>query len=93
MATWLSTVEVAKELNVSTYRVWQWCRRGLTRNGVTLRLRSQRIGGRFSIRRDWLEAFLKACNGGEAVELGNPASEDRDALRDQEEARRELARR
>jgi hypothetical protein len=61
--------------------------------GTPVRLKSQRIGGRFQVRREWLVEFLRACNGGDLPELGNPAREKLDGLRDQEEARRELARR
>jgi hypothetical protein len=58
---------------VATSTVRHWTKRGLRRNGETVRLRVTRVGHKVLTRLDWLQEFIEIC-GGELVLPDVPAA-------------------
>jgi hypothetical protein len=89
---WLTTRQIAEQFGVATKTAWGWMMDGvLTPAGQRVKLAKKKVGGRWMTRQEWLDAFLRACDGEGVEAIGNPTEESRQGQRDKEEARRALA--
>ncbi len=63
---WLKTSCVASRCGVHRDTVHHWIANGIRpgRQGVAIRLRAERMGGRWKIRPEWLREFLAAIRAG-----------------------------
>lgn len=43
--------------------VWRWCLKGILRNGTAVKLETVAVGGRRFTTKEFIAAFLRACNG------------------------------
>lgn len=85
-----TTTQLAKRVGRDPVTVWNWITRGVTVNGVTVKLAARRIGRQWAIAPDEYQQFLKACNPEAPVLPESPAAERRRAAREVERVRRKL---
>lgn len=62
---WLGLTDVARRYDVARTTVWAWSMRGCRPTGSPdyVRLRCERVGGRWKTTQEWLDEFQAKLNG------------------------------
>jgi hypothetical protein len=57
--------------------IWRWCLKGIRRNGATVKLSTVAVGGRRFTTKEFIAAFLRACNGDAPMAVVNDSFQRR----------------
>lgn len=88
---YLTTLQAGRRYNVHRDTVWHWIKHGVSTAEGTVRLRAEKVGGRWKTTLAWLEEYIARCQGGEARPIAEtPAAAQRRAAKDQQRAREVL---
>jgi len=75
MNDYLSMSQAAKQVpgRVTPSSVWRWCRKGVkARNGQTVKLQHERVGGRVYTKAVWMQEFFASTAAADAEYFDAP---------------------